>query len=267
MPDLETSMAATSSGDKELGIAPCLLNIAESHTVATLGSACARALGQTTGSKIVGIYLLDRPTPNLVYSNEVPSGFLDDYRAGLAQNDPLVDSILSDGKVLDGPSYFGSAQWKKTVTYDLLHTWGLRSNMCGPLLYDGKTVGIFYTASRTEASPYRAAEKHWMAMFCRAASLALRPFLLENSRPMRADLPERAAMVARMICLGLTNKEIARQMGISHHTVKEHTSNLCKKFRSTNRTTLAVALQYPDGPEGKTAAALASPSPGRPHRA
>ncbi len=244
-------MPSTTSGEKERVAAQDVLSIVESHNIDTMGAACSMALDRITGSKIVGIYLLDKPTPELLYSNEVPTGFLSDYRSGLGQSDPLIQNIILHGQVLDGPSYFGSDKWKRTVTYDLLHNWGLSSNMCGPLRHEGKTVGIVYTANRDEASPYSIVEKQWMEMLCRAASLALKPVLTDNKMTLRADLPERAAIVAEMICRGLSNKQIAREMGISHHTVKEHASILFKKFGSTNRTTLAVALQYSDRNDGQ----------------
>jgi DNA-binding NarL/FixJ family response regulator len=37
-------------------------------------------------------------------------------------------------------------------------------------------------------------------------------------------------------------KEIAREMGISDQTVKEHVANLCKRFGAHNRTGLVVCL-------------------------
>jgi DNA-binding NarL/FixJ family response regulator len=40
------------------------------------------------------------------------------------------------------------------------------------------------------------------------------------------------------VCRGRTNKEIAREMGISDQTVKEHVANLCKRFGTHNRTEL-----------------------------
>jgi DNA-binding NarL/FixJ family response regulator len=55
-------------------------------------------------------------------------------------------------------------------------------------------------------------------------------------------LPPRSAHVATGVCRGRTNKEIAREMGISDQTVKEHVANLCRRFGVHNRTELAACL-------------------------
>ncbi|MGY0574568.1 response regulator transcription factor [Bradyrhizobium sp. RDM12] len=57
--------------------------------------------------------------------------------------------------------------------------------------------------------------------------------------------PPRSADVAIRVCRGQTNKEIAREMGISDQTVKEHVANLCRRFGVHNRTELAACLLSP----------------------
>ena len=59
------------------------------------------------------------------------------------------------------------------------------------------------------------------------------------------SLPPRSADVAIRVCRGQTNKEIAREMGISDQTVKEHVANLCRRFGVHNRTELAACLLSP----------------------
>jgi DNA-binding NarL/FixJ family response regulator len=99
-------------------------------------------------------------------------------------------------------------------------------------------------------------------MLCRAGSLALANMM--NSGQIDQDagasimlrtlpatvpaaalsviLPPRSADVAIRVCRGRTNKEIAREMGISDQTVKEHVANLCRRFGAHNRTELAACL-------------------------
>jgi DNA-binding NarL/FixJ family response regulator len=106
-----------------------------------------------------------------------------------------------------------------------------------------------------------------MEMLCRAASLALAnirkagrttfpggengspasehssAIMLRNPATLSmAALPRRSADVAIRVCRGQTNKEIAREMGISDQTVKEHVANLCKRFGTHNRTGLVACL-------------------------
>ncbi len=58
-----------------------------------------------------------------------------------------------------------------------------------------------------------------------------------------AGLTSREADVARLICDGLSDKEIARKLVLSHHTVKDHLKKIYAKFRVHARAQL-VSLMY-----------------------
>ena len=58
---------------------------------------------------------------------------------------------------------------------------------------------------------------------------------------------EREQDVARLVIKGLTNKEIAGKLFLSHHTVKVHVTNLFYKTGLTNRTALAYMIGKNDG--------------------
>lgn len=58
-----------------------------------------------------------------------------------------------------------------------------------------------------------------------------------------AGLTSREADVARLICDGLSDKEIARMLKLSHHTVKDHLKKIYSKFRIHARSQL-VSLMY-----------------------
>ncbi len=53
-------------------------------------------------------------------------------------------------------------------------------------------------------------------------------------------LTHRELQVLRHLALGLSNKEIARSLGISVETVKEHVQNLLRKLQVSERTQAAV---------------------------
>lgn len=58
-----------------------------------------------------------------------------------------------------------------------------------------------------------------------------------------AGLTDREADVARLICDGLSDKEIAGKLKLSHHTVKDHLKKVYSKFRVHARAQL-VSLMY-----------------------
>lgn len=61
-----------------------------------------------------------------------------------------------------------------------------------------------------------------------------------NSLPAGFPLTSREAQVLRHIALGLSNKEIAKSLGISVETVKEHVQNILRKTNAKDRTEAAV---------------------------
>jgi DNA-binding CsgD family transcriptional regulator len=247
----------------ERTLADCALRVAESRSLDALGTACRHAIGRLTGSSTFGLYWLNGDAPKLFVSADVPDGFLADYRTGLARCDPFVDSILDDGQVVDGLSLIGAHHWPRSIVYDLLRTWGFGHDMCGPLRVEDRIVGVFYTGLPHWRAPYNAEHRQHMEVLCRASSLALTNMIeagmLDDRAVPRASgralpaptaaasidarLPPRAAEVARLVCRGRSNKEIARDMGISDQTVKDHVASLCRRFGALNRTELAARLQ------------------------
>ncbi len=244
----------------ELRIAAQLMAIAESRTARALGVACCSALGELTGSTTVGLYLFEPDGPELVYSSDVDEGLLENYKAGFWKCDPVLDCIMTSCRTTDGATLLGPQFWPHSPSFEILHQSGLAYNMGGPLICDHKIVGVLFTATRNEDAPYTPLLRQRMEILCRAGSLALTNMMnagiLEDSRDpialrtvpaspsavLATQLPPRSAIVALSVCRGQTNKEIARQMGISDQTVKEHVANLCKRFGVQNRTELAACL-------------------------
>jgi DNA-binding CsgD family transcriptional regulator len=243
-------------------LADRLMSIAESRSVRALGANCCSAIGELTGSPTMGLYLLEGAEPDLVYSRHVEDGLLDNYKSGFWKCDPVLDSIMTAGRSADGASLLGPHHWRRSQSFELLREWGFSYNMGGPLWCENRIVGVLFTATPNAAAPYTPALRQIMDLLCRAGSLALvnmmnvgqidddagAPIML----PMRSatapaaaalsKLPPRSADVAIRVCRGRTNKEIAREMGISDQTVKEHVANLCKRFGAHNRTELAACL-------------------------
>lgn len=60
------------------------------------------------------------------------------------------------------------------------------------------------------------------------------------SQDIEFPLTQRESEVLRQMALGLTNKEIAKMLGISYETVKEHVQHILRKIGVSDRTQAAV---------------------------
>ena len=54
------------------------------------------------------------------------------------------------------------------------------------------------------------------------------------------DLTERELDVLKLVTLGLTNKEIAKELNVTTHTIKAHVSSIYEKLSVNNRLQAAV---------------------------
>jgi len=79
----------------------------------------------------------------------------------------------------------------------------------------------------------------------------------------RFHLTEREMHVIDGLLQGLTNKEIAGQLQVSEHTVKEHLRTIMKKTRTTTRTGVLSKALLPE-PAANTPPARSSSSHARP---
>lgn len=75
---------------------------------------------------------------------------------------------------------------------------------------------------------------HDVAMAVRTVGNGSTVFTPRSEQPP-APLSERERDVLSLMASGATNKEIARRLYLSPHTVKEHTSSLYRKLRVRNR--------------------------------
>jgi DNA-binding CsgD family transcriptional regulator len=79
-------------------------------------------------------------------------------------------------------------------------------------------------------------------------------------------LTPRESEIVRYVMLGESNKQIARRLGISNYTVRDHVSNLLKKAGVSSRSRLALVVPAPPLPAPAVVAARpAAAEPSRLH--
>lgn len=250
------------------GIGDAVLSIAASRSLQALGDACQNGVNRFIGTGAIGLYFLDEHKPYLFYSKQAPEGFIREYGDTSYRHDPILEHVVDTGRPIDGAGLLGTAGWLQCGNFDLLKRWGFTHCMAGPLYVEDRVVGVVYTATGGKAATYPQAARDGMELLCRAGSLALtnmvetgrlsnRPITwaesshpLGFSRPKRdfsdnetiKQLPERSREVALLLCHGQSNKEIARSLGISAYTVKDHIARLCKRLEAHNRTELVQRM-------------------------
>ena len=262
-------MSGTSAGRSNYStgeVGHAALAVAESRSLEALGESCHREMGKLMGSPTVGLYLLDDHKPSLVYSKQAPEGFIREYSDEFDKYDPLLAYIFEKGRPVDGSTVVGTSGWQHCNNFQLLRRWGFKHCMAGPLLVEGRVVGVVYTANGGETGPYRAEAIDSMDILCRAGSLALATmvetgrlggapigWIAQSSVASRHErtiggayalnqLPARSREVALLLCRGQSNKQIARALGISAYTVKDHVGKLCQRLHAHNRTELVQRL-------------------------
>ena len=70
--------------------------------------------------------------------------------------------------------------------------------------------------------------------------------IMKSERIMKKkkdDITKREADVLKLVVKGLGNKEIAKMLFITSHTVKAHLSQIYKKLGVTNRTAAAIKAE------------------------
>ncbi len=65
-------------------------------------------------------------------------------------------------------------------------------------------------------------------------------FRNEESTPFDDRLTPRERQVLKSLCMGLSNKEIGRDLELSEPTVKLHVKMVCRKLEARNRTHAAM---------------------------
>lgn len=243
------------STDVHLG--ESILDVAGSRSLSALGQACHRGVTSLLGPAAIGLYFIVDRSPRLFFSKHAPQGFIEEYDREAYRDDPILAYVLEERRPVDGAMLLGTSNWERCHNYELLRRWGFIDSMAGPLIVDDRLVGIFFAANGPRSKD--RGEIETIHLLCSATSLALGHMMemgkiSESGEADQRDrisaalqnLPDRSREVATLVCQGHSNKEIARTLGISAHTVKDHIERLCKRLKAQNRTALVQRMLSQD---------------------
>jgi len=110
---------------------------------------------------------------------------------------------------------------------------GIKAGARGFLLKETPADGLLATTRRVHAG--EAAIQPELAP-CLIAEFGRRG----TDAPAYEPLTDRERDVLRLLAAGLSNKEIARDLGLADGTVKNHVSTVLDKLRAANRTQAAL---------------------------
>lgn len=206
------------------------------------------------GAAAAGYFLFDGSGtfPQLVHAKGAAAGFVDEYEHSLRRVDPVLRLVRRSGRAASARCAITPGDWGNAAIAGHLKRWGYGDSMQGPLHCGGRIAGTLNVVRQRDDYPFGVSDLAAFERVCRALSNALdiamrltsaaSDYTLTNPGGHLMTLEGRARDVGWLVLDGATNKAIARQLGISELTAKEHVERLRARFGAANRTQLAACL-------------------------
>lgn len=206
------------------------------------------------GAAAAGFFLFDGggTCPQVVHAKGAAAGFVEEYEHGLRRVDPVLRLVRRSGRAASARCAIAPVDWGTAAIAGHLKRWGFGDSMQGPLHGGGRLVGTLNAVRHRDDRPFGVGDLAAFERVCRALSHALdvgvrlasaaSDCALANPGGPLMRLEGRARDVGWLVLDGATNKVIARQLGISEPTAKEHVERLRARFGAVNRTQLAACL-------------------------
>lgn len=206
------------------------------------------------GAAAAGLFLFDRAggASQVVPASGASAGFVDEYERGLRQIDPVLRCVCHVGRSSSARRSIAASDWDRAAIADHLGRWGFGDSMQGPLCRGGRIIGTLNLVRSRSDAPFASDDLAALDLLCRAlsnafeaeerlvAAVSLAACAAPKSSVVR--LEGRARDVGLLLIDGATNKVMARRLGISELTAKEHVERLRARFGAANRTQLAARL-------------------------
>ena len=206
------------------------------------------------GAAAAGLFLFDGSGmfPQVIHAKGAAAGFVEEYEHGLRRVDPVLRLVRRSGRAASARCVIAPGDWSEAAIAGHLKRWGYGDSMQGPLHCGGRIVGTLNVVGQRDDGPFGVGDLAVFERVCRALSHALdidlrhasaaSDYTLANPDGHLMKLEGRARDVGWLVLDGATNKAIARQLGISELTAKEHVERLRARFGAVNRTQLAACL-------------------------
>jgi DNA-binding CsgD family transcriptional regulator len=180
--------------------------------------------------------------PDIVHSG-LRQIHVEEYMTYWRSRDPILAAAVTRRlAVRDADVPDCRAQTRPPICFDFAKRLGVGAYLVAPVYGpDGGIAGTFHLCRRAHDSPFRVEHVEKMMVFSGFLSAMLARLHVSNKEP-NVELAPREYQVALLAGRGLTNPDIARQLGLARETVKQTLRRVYRKASVGSRTELAVHL-------------------------
>lgn len=223
-------------------------------------------LPRLVGADAAGLYLLDeRHQPREVTRFGASDSLVHELESLGRTSDPFLRQVLRTRRPVDNCSLYNTPTWPKHCERGrVLAAYGFAHSMIVPLFHDGRLIGTINLARSRGSSEFtlddarlamelgrfasiavtNSAESPGVASVSRITSPAVHSVGVRDGRhsgEAAACLTPRERAVLELAAAGLRNEEIAGELTVTVHTVKQHLKHAYEKLGVRSRV---EAIRY-----------------------
>ncbi|MBS1878136.1 MAG: GAF domain-containing protein [Actinobacteria bacterium] len=209
------------------------------------------------GADAVGLYILDeRHMPVQVTRVGASDALVHDIESLGRSTDPFLKRVLRTREPVDDQLMYGGSGWLRRSRHGrVLAAHGFAHSMIVPLFQESRLVGTINLARKKGSPSFRAAEARVGMELGRFAAIGISNALVHTGFRRRAEgttvravpiaagpdghrvesLTARETEVLELVAAGLRNGEIAGELNVTVHTVKQHLKNAYQKLGVSSR--------------------------------
>ena len=207
-------------------------------------------VGEYFGVQHWGIYLSDE---NFGYRVVDTQGiinveqFVESYDEVGRPVDPVMHYVMEHHAPAHEQMVLPPGAWKQSQLYqNFSRYYDMEHIIAGPIVGGGRLVGIVRLCRIGETKAFTQQDIVDLSAVCTHMSACLATIQIQKRKlesPLIGRLTPREIQIAQLIAQGFTNKEIARELWISPHAVKQALKRMFRKLEVSTRAEMVAKLQ------------------------